>query len=206
MFLKTLPLALLATADKLVIPNGGSALPFFIEDRLNPTSRNVTVLVNDYISNRTVGNTEGLDASGEPLKKIRVYTNTLIETLNSSTSAIYGYQSQTSIPYLTGLGLADNLNPIGAYSDETFTNKHLGSIPLKLDRILDLVRNDEIYNIDVSVEAGLGTIYAASEALGTSTFDDTATSAGLTTGLNALQTTGAYSADGNPAYDLRGKL
>jgi hypothetical protein len=183
-------------------PNGGSALPFFIEDRLNPMSRNVTVLVNDYISNRTVGNTEGLDASGEPLKKIRVYTNTLIETLINSTSAGYGIDPGLK-PHLTGLGLADNLNPIGAYSDETFTNKDLGSIPLKLDRILDLVRNDEIYNIDVSVEAGLGTIYAASKALGTSTFDDTATGAGLTTGLNALQTTGAYSAPTDPS-DLRG--
>jgi hypothetical protein len=183
-------------------PNGGTALPFFIEDRLNPMSRNVTVLVNDYISNRTVGNTEGLDASGEPLKKIRVFSNTLKETLTASNSASYGINPGL-IPSLAGVGLADNLNPIGAYSDETFTNKHLGSIPLKLDRILDLVRNDEIYNIDVSVEAGLGTIYAASKALGTSTFDDTATGAELTTGLNALQTTGAYSPPADPS-DLRG--
>lgn len=183
-------------------PNGGSALPFFIEDRLNPMSRNVTVLVNDHISNRTVGNTEGLDVSGEPLKKIRVFSNTLKETLTTSNSASYGINPGL-IPSLAGVGLADNLNPIGAYSDETFTNKHLGSIPLKLDRILDLVRNDEIYNIDVSVEAGLGTIYAVSKALGTSTFDDTAAGAGLTTGINALQTTGVYSAPADPS-DLRG--
>jgi hypothetical protein len=183
-------------------PNGGSALPFFIEDRLNPISRNVNVLVNDYISNRTTGNTEGLNANGDPLKKIRVFTNTLKETLNSSTSASYGI-NQGLIPHLAGIGLADSLNPIGAYSDETFTNKDLGSIPLKLDRILDLVRNDEIYNIDVSVEAGLGTIYAASKALGTSTFDDTATGTGLAVGLAALQTTGTYSAPADPS-DLRG--
>lgn len=184
-------------------PNGGSALPFFIEDRLNPMSRNVTVLVNDYISNRTTGNTEGLDANGDPLKKIRVYTNTLVETITIANSASYGINPGLA-PQLAGVGLADSLNPIGAYSDETFTNKDLGSIPLKLDRILDLVRNDEIYNIDVSVEAGLGTIYAASRALGTSTFDDTATGSGLTTGLNALQTTGSYSAPGNDTQDLRG--
>jgi len=183
-------------------PNGGSPLPFFIEDRINPMSRNVTVLVNDYISNRTVGNTEGLDSDGTPLKKVRVYNNTLIETLTPSTSASYGI-SNTIMSNLSSLGVADNLNPIGAYSDETFTNKDLGSIPLKLDRILDLVRNDEIYNIDVSVEAGLGTIYAMTKALGTSTFDDTATGAGLTTGLNALQTTGSYSAPGLDT-DLRG--
>jgi hypothetical protein len=183
-------------------PNGGSPLPFFIEDRINPISRNVTVLVNDYINNRTTGNTEGLNSSGIPLKKIRVYNNSLVETLTPSTSASFGINSALKNS-LSGLGVADNLNPIGAYSDETFTNKDLGSIPLKLDRILDLVRNDEIYNIDVSVEAGLGTIYAASKALGTSTFDDTATGTGLAAGLAALQTTGTYSAPADPS-DLRG--
>jgi hypothetical protein len=183
-------------------PNGGTALPFFIEDRLNPMSRNVTVLVNDYISNRIVGNTGGLDPNGDPLKKIRVFSNTLKETLTTSNSASIGINPGL-IPNLAGVGLADNLNPIGAYSDETFATKDIGSIPLKLDRILDLVRNDEIYNIDVSVEAGLGTIYAVSKALGVSTFDDTATGAGLTAGLDALQTTGAYSAPADPS-DLRG--
>jgi phage tail sheath protein FI len=42
-----------------------------------------------------------------------------------------------------------------------------------------------------------------SKALGTSTFDDTATGAGLTTGLNALQTTGSYNSPADPS-DLRG--
>lgn len=185
-------------------PNGGSALPFFIEDRINPRSRNVTVLVNDYISNRLDSNTEGLDATGNPLKKIRVFTNTLLETLNSTTSAAYGLNPVVAVSGLITMPKADNLYPVGAYSDETFTNKDLGSIPLKLDRILDLVRNDEIYNIDVSVEAGLGTIYAASRALGTSAFDDTATGSGLTTGLNALQTTGIYNVPPDDTKDLRG--
>ena len=182
--------------------NGGSALSFFVDSRLNDRSRNVTVLVNDYISNRA--SSTWIDQNGNPAKKVRVLSRSLANRITAGTTTDSGIPA-TNIPGLiSSIGYADELFPIGAYSDETFTNKDLGHIPLKLDRILDLVRNDEIYNIDVSVEAGLGTIYAASKALGTSTFDDTATGAGLTTGLAALQTTGVYTTPPNDAHDLRG--
>ena len=182
--------------------NGGSALSFFVDSRLNDRSRNVTVLVNDYISNRA--SSTWIDQNGNPAKKVRVLSRSLANRITAGTTTDSGIPA-TNIPGLiSSIGYADELFPIGAYSDETFTNKDLGHIPLKLDRILDLVRNDEIYNIDVSVEAGLGTIYAASKALGTSTFDDTATGAGLTTGLAALQTTGVYTTPTNDAHDLRG--
>jgi hypothetical protein len=182
--------------------NGGSALSFFVDSRLNDKSRNVTVLVNDYISNRA--SSTWVDQTGNPTKKVRVLSRSLANRITAGTTTDSGIPA-TNIPGLvSSIGYADELFPIGAYSDESFASKELGSIPLKLDRILDLVRNDEIYNIDVSVEAGLGTIYATTQALGTSTFDDTATGTGLTTGLAALQTTGTYTAPPNAAEDLRG--
>ena len=182
--------------------NGGSALSFYIDSRINDRSRNVAVMVNDYISNRA--SSTWVDSTGNPTKKIRVLSRSLANRIANGTSTDSGIPA-TNIPELiSSIGYADNLHPIGAYSDETFTNKHLGSIPLKLDRILDLVRNDEVYNIDVSVEAGLGTIHAVSEANGTSTYDDTATSAGLVAGLARLQTTGTYSSPDTAAHDLRG--
>jgi hypothetical protein len=182
--------------------NGGSALSFFVDSRLNDRSRNVTVLVNDFISNRA--SSTWIDQNGNPAKKVRVLSRSLTDRIIAGTTTDSGIPATNISELVSTIGYADSLFPIGAYSDESFANKELGSIPLKLDRILDLVRNDEIYNVDVSVEAGLGTIYAVSEALGTSTFDDTATSAGLTIGLSALQTTGAYTAPSDNTQDLRG--
>ena len=185
-------------------PSGGPARPFFIEQRLNSNSRNVTLLVNDYISNRK--SSTWLDTDGIPKKNIRVFSRTLAETTTASTSASYGLDSDavTALQGDANFNYADELFPVGAYSNDTFTDKSLGSIPLKIDRVLDLVRNDEIYNIDVTVEAGLGTIYAMTQALGTSYFDDTQIGTGLATGLNALQTTGEYDAPGDFTKDLRG--
>jgi len=182
--------------------NGGSALSFFVDSRLNDRSRNVTVLVNDYISNRA--SSTWIGQNGNPAKKVRVLSRSLANRITAGTTTDSGIPA-TNIPGLvSSIGYADELFPIGAYSDESFKSKDIGHIPLKLDRILDLVRNDEIYNIDVSVEAGLGTIYATARALDTSTFDDTATGPALERGLAALQTTGAYTAPTNDIEDLRG--
>ena len=52
-----------------------------------------------------------------------------------------------------------HLYPLGAYNEATVKGKELGDIPNKLERALDGVKNDDIYNIDVVVEGGLGTIY-----------------------------------------------
>ena len=182
--------------------NGGSALSFYVDGRFNDRSRNVTIMVNDYISNRAAAT--WVDSTGNPTKKVRVLSKSLTNRITNGSSIDSGIPANNISGLVSNIGYADSLYPIGAYSDETFTNKDLGSIPLKLDRILDLVRNDEIYNIDVSVEAGLGTIYAVSEANGTSTYDDTATSAGLVAGLASLQTTGTYNSPETTEYDLRG--
>ena len=199
---------------------GGDPITFFIEPKLNNSSRNVTVLVNDNITNR--GGSTWLSPDGIPRKAVRLFTNNLIEDtyqahLGTSTLSARGekyrceYSALTAAAFKTALGIsdigsdssADNLYPIGAYSSNTYSDKSLGSIPLKLDRILDLVRNDEIYNIDISIEAGLGTIYAVASANRTSYYDDIQTSEGLTEGLGALANTNGYV---TPALesDLRG--
>jgi hypothetical protein len=182
--------------------NGGSALSFYVDNRVNNRSRNITLMVNDYISNRAA--TTWIDSTGNPTKKVRVLSKSLTNRITNGSSIDSGIPANNISGLVSNIGYADSLYPIGAYSNETFTNKDVGSIPLKLDRILDLVRNDEVYNIDVSVEAGLGTIYAACEANNTNTYDDTATSAGLIEGLTRLQTTGAYISPETASNDLRG--
>jgi hypothetical protein len=55
---------------------------------------------------------------------------------------------------------AKNLYGLGVYTSNTNKNaKVLGNVPDKLSRILRCLENDEIYNIDVVAEAGLGTIW-----------------------------------------------
>jgi hypothetical protein len=186
---------------QIAAQNGGPAVPFYVENRLN--SRNVTMLVNDFISNRK--SSSWLDANGVPVKKVRVLTTKLVEDLTAtpSLSSTYGIASAALTSLQTSLDKADKLFPIGAYSNETFTDKNLGSIPLKLDRVIDLVRNDEIYNIDVSIEAGLGTVYAISQALSTNYYDDLETR-GLEDSINALTTTQAYVSPVETHKDIRG--
>ena len=63
------------------------------------------------------------------------------------------------------LGYADSLFPLGAYADKKVSSKVLGNIPNKLERALDQVKNDDIYDIDVVVEGGLGTIWSVQKTL-----------------------------------------
>ena len=59
--------------------------------------------------------------------------------------------------------LNDNLYPLATYTVVKKNNKFIGSTPLKIQRALELVSNDEEYpDLDIVVEGGLGTIYAYS--------------------------------------------
>lgn len=58
----------------------------------------------------------------------------------------------------------NSIIPFGTYTEASNTNKIIGSLPTKLQRALELVENDEEYpDIDLVVEAGLGTIYSYSK-------------------------------------------
>jgi len=176
-------------------PTGGPSVSFFLENRDN-NSRNIEVLVNPYISNK-FGST-AVDAGGLPKKKIRVLTNELVNNNNLSKSGIHN----ASLLTLAGrLGYADNIYPVGTFSDAQVSSKELGSIPSKIERALEAVKNDEIYDIDVVVEAGLGTIYSMSEAAGTTYYDDTVYTSALSGKLASLRTSQTLDATGE---DIRG--
>ena len=162
-------------------PTGGPAVSFFLENG-DTNSRNVEVLVNPYISNKYGYTSQGLD--GNPIKKLRVLTNSLI-ALNDPTKS--GVPTASLSALVNVIGLADNMYALGAFSDSAISTKDLGSIPAKLQRAVDSVLNDEIYDIDVVVEAGLGTIYVATKELGTTFYDDTV----AVPTMSALQTSSA---------------
>lgn len=171
-------------------PQGGLPVPFFLEATDNK-SRNVEILVNPYISNKNGNPAQGPD--GNPLKKVRLMTTQLL-TLTSAD--VLGVSRSTLQSVSASMGLADSLYSLGAFSDMAITNKLVGDIPSKVERSLDAVRNDEVYDIDVVVEGGLGTIYAVTSAAATSYYDDTANSTTLQTAIDALRTSGDLDATG----------
>jgi hypothetical protein len=145
--------------------NGGSPITFNLS-RLAEDSPNIDVIVNPYISNK-FQNT-WLDNNGIPTKKVRFLT----KSLETSLSAVQGYAETLSgfvdrvgakpsdvVAFANAYGYADALFPLGIYSNTVTVNKTIGSLPQKLDRAFELVESDELYQIDLALEAGLGTIY-----------------------------------------------
>jgi hypothetical protein len=72
---------------------------------------------------------------------------------------------------------ANELYPIGVYQNTRGSDKTIGALPAKIDRVLDLVENPDLFELDLIVEGGLGTVYCstASSTLSTTkpTYDET---------------------------------
>lgn len=188
-------------------PKGGASVPFFLESQ-DTNSRNVEIMVNPYISNKFTKSS--LDASGIPQKKIRVFTQNYYDEVNSTSvnelSAINKFGSfYPQLGEITNkLGVkADALYPLGAYTPTVITQKTIGSVPNKINRALESVKNDEIYDIDIVVEGGLGTVFTMASAAGTSYYDDTLYNSTLKTKVDSLRTSNDIF-DDPIASDLRG--
>jgi hypothetical protein len=183
-------------------PNGGPSVPFFLETQ-DTNSRNVEIMVNPYISNKFTESS--LDSSGNPTKKIRVVTESLLATQYTSISAALGITTTTSTASalssnltvantyaLSGLsesvGVANALYPLGVYNPVKITQKIIGNVPTKINRALESIKNDEIYDIDVVVEGGLGTIFTMTSAAGTAYYDDTLYNSALKAKVDSLRT------------------
>ena len=186
-------------------PNGGVDQNIFLE-RVDENSRNVTLLVNDFVSGRLNGQT-GLNAAGEVSKKIRMYSTDLEALTAGYTAAEYVPAAGTTAGALTSLAVVgggagtgfrknDSLYPLGTYTNEVVTSKHIGNIPNKIDRALEGIKNDEIYDIDVVVEGGLGTIWSIASAANTAYYDEFDSSSAITAAVNGLRTSNAIAGTG----------
>ena len=164
---------------------GGSAQSFFLgfkEDQ----SPNIEILINENLSHRNGESWLGLD--GNPVNKVRMAstkfsTTELVEENWPTLSAGYipaGYETAAATVSATLLGAsqtfgaADSLFTVGSYTNANLQSgqKNLGSIPKKLDRLLDTVENPDIFDIDITIEAGLGTINAGREVNGNERYYD----------------------------------
>jgi hypothetical protein len=107
-------------------------------------------------------------------------SSTNVRTISGFSNTDYGYWgiNFTNLQTLTAdtvIKTADSLFPLGAYSEVELEDKKVGNIPAKLSRALETIRNDEVYDIDVIAEGGLGTIWATVCATDLPYFDDTLT-------------------------------
>lgn len=165
---------------------GGTPVNFFLETIEN-SSRNVDILVNPYISDLFSG--IKLNTDGTPAKKVRVITNQLKNaftstSLSATASSSGGCTLNQLLTAANVLGYADALYPLGAYGETKLDQKLIGNLPAKLTRALDRIRNDEVFDLDVIAEGGLGTIWTTLCSTSSDYFDDTKTS----TAINALRT------------------
>lgn len=148
--------------------NGGNLKSFFVGDIEN-NSPNIKILVNPNISKE---NGDWTSNTGDaPSKFVRV----LRSTGSSNSEIVKQYAAETPA---IGSKLLQGLFPLGNYADNnnTAAQKTIGNIHEKLERILSVAANVDQFNIDVSIEAGLGTIAAF---VTNNVYDDTAYQSGI---------------------------
>jgi phage tail sheath protein FI len=166
--------------------NGGLPTSFFIENTVN-NSNNINILVNSFISSKNLG--PWLDNDGIPIKKVRVYTHSSSKSLTDYadvTSSRIGYHLNDLSYIDSRIEYADAAFPVGSFSTFTTAGKAIGLVGYKLDRTLRKIENDEIFDLDLVCEAGLGTIYATACANHINYFDDSQSSDGLVAGMQTI--------------------
>ena len=197
--------------------NGGQPTSFFLETK-EDSSPNITLLVNPYISHRDTNT--WLNNAGNPSNYVRFITqgyktpSTLLKALSTEFGIVSPGTASTQISLLSqsisgaygSLGSADSIFALGSFQGAgiKLNSKDLGSIPQKLDRLFDLAENSDIYSFDLSIDAGISTIFTVSEYLNSTSayttspvkyFDDTI----FVTAVTGLQVTNPEQITGDAA-------
>lgn len=154
--------------------NGGPPTSFFLEN-LDDTSLNVTMLVNPYISNKAT--TTWLDLSGVPSKMVRFLSEPMVTPKAGESANAYetrlGAPSASVHAFINTYGATNALFAFGDYESTDLTTKVIGNVPAKLAAAFDKLENADVYPINITVEAGLGTVYINSfNPLTNGYFDD----------------------------------
>jgi phage tail sheath protein FI len=175
--------------------NGGVPKSLYMPTVVNP-SPNLQVFVNPNIS--TV--TNWLDANGNSTKRVRVYKANTLSTIAAALTSDPDYTFYTvASSYLNVANptftTANNLYAFGTYADSIPLNssKTIGSVPAKLQYVLNAAANTDIVNVDLTVDAGLSTIWASVNTTGQTEFDDTFVNTTLLAQTQALS-----ASNGNP--------
>lgn len=168
-----------------------SAVNFFVGDiASDKTSQVFSVFVNPYLSGEI--NSRGLNTDGTPKIKVRVLSDRLASKAADVTTAeadataadilaLPAGIDTAALTAVTSVKKADALYPIGLYAQSNNASKIIGNVPAKVKTALNLISNEELYDIDIIVEGGLGTIYVgAQDTADHKFFDDTKLISGVT--------------------------
>jgi len=155
--------------------NGGPAVSFFIE-KIDEPSLTITTIVNPYIANKN--RTTWLNLSGIPTKKVRFLSEPMSVPLAGETEEEYttriGAPSGVVATLINSIGTTNALYPLGVYDNQDLSTKIIGNVPGKINRAAEKLNNVDLYPINITCEAGLGTIYVNSFNPSTyGYFDDT---------------------------------
>lgn len=160
-----------------------TAVDFFIEN-VSAKSALLNFFVNPNLSGSLTS--RGLNPDGSPKIKVRMYAQQLKDVAltdsqlaNMSVSDIMGEPAGISLAVLQDLDttnptfkMADALYPIGLYAKSDNSSKLIGNVPSKVENALNLIENDELYDIDLLLEAGLGTIYVGSQDVAIQSYNE----------------------------------
>jgi hypothetical protein len=153
---------------KVQNPNGGPSKSFYLED-VEDNSPTLKVLVNPFIS--TSGGDWTTNNSEAPGKFVRTH-----RTTNITAEVHNGFYTST-LTNETNYTNAQGMYAFGTFKDVLNSSKNIGSVPDKIDRVMRIASNIDLFDIDISIEAGLGTIWVNSRGYATNStsgvFDDT---------------------------------
>ena len=161
-------------------PTGGTPQSHFIEDvaEARPGTPNIEIMVNPNIS---LNQGDWFDHElGVSKKKVRVCSSSLQGVVSADEglylneleqAALSGHRAKLQSGTVK-IQEANALYPSGVFKDTSVREILVGAIPSKLERMFEVVDNYELYPLDISVEAGLGTIYVGTSGGRTAGFDD----------------------------------
>ena len=173
---------------------GGPSKTFYLGG-VSEGSNNIVIMVNPYVSNQ-YGNS-WVTANGTPGKKARFLSPQLASMLDSSgfidNEQSYVERVGATQDYVMrsfdNLGSTDALFALGVYTNTVLSDKSIGNLPGKLERAFELVENTDLYQINLAVEGGLGTVYVNAQRSEDNTYIDSKP-------LNALSALYVTNADG----------
>lgn len=175
---------------------GGSPVTYSLQNIINEKSANISLLVNPYITNQALdssgkGTSYNTNTSVVTLKKVRTINHNMIANYTTLSGYVgYNIPLTTINSAASALGYVDSLLPLGTYSPTGPQNdKIVGNLVDKLDRSLAIIKDDELYDLDILLEGGLGTIYAYTQITGSSSYDDTTNNQTWNAALTSIQQT-----------------
>lgn len=133
-------------------PSGGVPLNAFLPDVVERDTKRLKVMVNPHIAKRNCWTDED---TGKPKKRVRILNE---RTVNALEDLSPEQQLDAFADNLYGLGTCDTSCESRLIAE--CNSLDVGNIPTKLQIALRCVENPELFDIDLTIDAGLSTIWA----------------------------------------------